>query len=242
MTRLLIIIFFLFSCGGKKSPSPEPEEFILDDFPIEEAEPFYPVEESIEDIQKQIDNLRARVIEYESKIAVPNFNEQIKELIRKPEASHKIILENGTVIEGSIEQDKLDYLIVRTELGNLTINRKDIVKVEMITPNIPNLIFLGDAKEEIFSNKRTFKGKVINKGKRRGDFVRVIYYLWGNETQLIASDSSFVNGIQVRYRSGIVTDSAVDTSQSASFEVIVPVLENTPVEYITRKIHWEAYD
>ena len=30
MTRLLIIIFFLFSCGGKKSPSPEPEEFILD--------------------------------------------------------------------------------------------------------------------------------------------------------------------------------------------------------------------
>ena len=242
MIKLFILIFIIFSCGGKKSPSPEGEEFILEEFPKENIEPFYPVEETIEDIQNQINNLRARVIEYESKIAVPNFNEQIKELIRKPESTHKIILQNGTMIEGSIVEDKLDFLIIRTEVGNLTMNRQDIVKVEMITPDIPNLIFLGDAKEEIFSNKRTFKGKVINKGKRRADFVRVIYYLWSNETQLIAADSIFVDGIQIRYRSGIITDSAVDTSQSASFEVIVPIQDSMPVEYITREIHWDVYD
>ena len=52
-----------------------------------------------------------------------------------------LIEENSGTTVSSVSK-KLDYLIVRTELGNLTINRKDIVKVEMITPNIPNLIFL----------------------------------------------------------------------------------------------------
>ena len=57
----------------------------------------------------------------------------------------------------------------------------------------------------------------MNQGNRRGDFVRVIYNLWGENTKLIISDSSFVEGTKVIYRSGIVTDTILDPNQSAKF-------------------------
>ena len=97
-------------------------------------------------------------------------------------------------------------------------------------------------KEEVFKTYRIFTGKVRNQGSRRGDFVRVIYNLWGENTQLIHSDSAFVEGTQVIYRSGIVTDTVIEPNQSAQFEIQISIPDSIIVTYITRDIRWALFD
>ena len=97
-------------------------------------------------------------------------------------------------------------------------------------------------EEEVFEKYRLYTGKVINQGIRRGDFVRVIYNLWGGNTQLLHSDSSFVEGTQVIYRSGIVTDTVLEPNQSAQFKVLISIPDSITVTYITRDVHWALFD
>ena len=82
----------------------------------------------------------------------------------------------------------------------------------------------------------------MNQGDRRGDFVRVIYNLWNENTELIISDSSFVGGPQFVYRSGIVSDTILGPNQSTQFNIQVPIPDSINVAYITRDIRWELYD
>ena len=107
---------------------------------------------------------------------------------------------------------------------------------------VPDVVFIGHGQEEIFENYRLFTGKVLNQGSRRGDFVRVIYNLWADDTQLITSDSTFVEGTQIIYHSGIVTDTVLEPNQSAKFKIKVYVETSMPVAYVTRKVRWELYD
>ena len=60
----------------------------------------------------------------------------------------------------------------------------------------------------------TAEGSIINKGTRRGDFVRIIYKFWGPEvTDTIPSivDSVFVSGNTILYANGI--DSSTSPAQ-----------------------------
>ena len=84
LMSIFILILFCFSCSTTKS---EPE--IKDDNKvennnnvqknlfIEEAEPFYPIKETVEDIQNQVNELRSRIIDYEERIASSNLNHRI---------------------------------------------------------------------------------------------------------------------------------------------------------------------
>ena len=82
----------------------------------------------------------------------------------------------------------------------------------------------------------------MNQGNRRGDFVRVIYNLWGENTQLVISDSSFIDGSQVIYRSGIITDTILEANESAQFNIQITIADSINIAYITRDVHWELYD
>ena len=44
-------------------------------------------------------------------------------------------------------------------------------------------------EEKISKDNLTFSGSLINKGSRRGDFVRVVYYLWEKDTNPALVDS-----------------------------------------------------
>ena len=96
--------------------------------------------------------------------------------------------------------------------------------------------------KQVFENYHLFTGKVLNQGNRRGDFVQVIYKLWGENTQIINSDSAFVSGNPIKYNSGIVTDTALKPNKSARFNVQVPIDSEIPVSYITREVHWLIYN
>jgi hypothetical protein len=133
-------------------------------------------------------------------------------------------------------------LLIDTDVGKLTISKSEIDEINDLILPTPDIVFIGHGQEEIFKTYRIFTGKIMNQGNRRGDFVRVIYSLWGENTQLIISDSSFAEGSQVIYRSGIITDTILEPNASAHFNVQIPIADSINVAYITRDVHWELYD
>ena len=216
------------------------DEVLLPKSILDDAKPFYPVRETLAGIQSELDDLRARVIEYESKISAPRVNTDLLKLIKIPDLTHEVTLENGTIVRGSIFQENADRIILNTQIGQLTIDKGSIVSVEEIAKPEPNVGFDGDAVEEIYGDRRVYKGTVKNTGLHRADFTRVVYMLWGENTALISKDSSFVDGQITVYDSGIITDSGVNPGEYADFEVVVPLSSKNAVEYVTREIHWEV--
>ena len=258
MNKYLHIIIALplcllsINCGGKKEqPTPESnvrtEEKsvkITKQNPYENisTNQFYKLEESLENIQKQIDDLKTRVGEYEYSPQEINYTEELKQLIDKSPPAHKIILKNNTIIEGTIVKDLINSIMVITDVGQLNIEKEDIELIEDFILPVPNIVFIGNGKKQAFDDHYIFSGRVLNQGNRRGDFVRIIYQLWAENTQLINSDSIFISGKEIKYKSGITTDTALESNQSAYFELQVDITNDVPVSYITREIHWELYE
>ena len=255
MIRLKLSIFILafsIGCGGKKSVDPDPQieapiqteitNIFTDSVAVVQSNKFFELEQSMEDIQKEVEMLRNKVMDYEYKPPDSDYTKQLKALIDNPPPAHKISLKNGSIIEGTIEKDKVEYLLVNTEVGLLTLNKSEILGIEDLILPTPELVFIGHGQEEAFESFRLFSGKVMNQGNRRGDFVRVIYSLWGENTQLLGSDSTFIEGSQIIYRSGIVTDSVLEPNQSAQFSLKVAVPDSISVTYVTRDVRWEMFD
>jgi len=249
------LIFFLsnFGCGGKKKdvgPDSQVEtpiqteitEIFTDSVAVIQSDKFFELEKTMEDIQKEVEILRNKVMDYEYKPLETDYTQQLKALIDNPPPAHKISLKNGSIIEGTIKKDKLDYLLVNTEVGLLTLTKSDIVGIEDLILPTPDLVFIGHGQEEAFDSYRLFTGKIMNQGNRRGDFVRVIYNLWGENTQLLGSDSTFIEGSQIIYHSGIVTDTVLEPNQSAQFSIKVALPDSISVTYVTRNVRWEMFD
>ena len=249
---ILAISIFQFGCGGKNNADPDPQietpiqteitNIFTDSVAVVQSNKFFELEQSMEDIQKEVEMLRNKVMDYEYKPPDSDYTKQLKALIDNPPPAHKISLKNGSIIEGTIEKDKVEYLLVNTEVGLLTLNKSEILGIEDLILPTPELVFIGHGQEEAFESFRLFSGKVMNQGNRRGDFVRVIYSLWGENTQLLGSDSTFIEGSQIIYRSGIVTDSVLEPNQSAQFSLKVAVPDSISVSYVTRDIRWELFD
>jgi len=250
---VLTISLFFTDCGKKtKEPTPDSnitsEENTSDDIIIKDpykdisTNQFYELEESLESIQKQIDELKIRVTEYDYDPQGINYTEKLKQLIDKPPPAHKIILKNNTVIEGTIVKDLINSIMVITDVGQLNIDKKDIELIEDFILPVPDIVFIGNGGEQVFEDHYIFTGRVLNQGQRRGDFVRIIYQLWAENTEIINSDSIFIAGKEIMYKSGITTDTSLGSNQSAYFELQVDITNDVPISYITREIRWELYD
>ena len=84
-----------------------------------------------------------------------------------------------------------------------------------------------------------YNGSLVNKGKYKADFVRIIIEIRDENTELIASDSAFVDGSSIKYTNGVITDCALQPGDVGSFSVVVNVPKGAKYEYETTKIHWE---
>ena len=60
--------------------------------------------------------------------------------------------------------------------------------------------------------------------------------------ELVAIDSSFIDGTQIIYRSGIITDTALKPGDSGKYVVNVKTPVDSNVQYITRDIHTTIYE
>ena len=260
---VILIAFAGLNCFGKKDkPSPEDsvdntqktavsqQDDIFQDNDnstltekSESAEAqFYPLQKKVEDVEEEIAELRARVIEYESRLSAPQINTDILKLIKIPQLKHEITLKNGTIVQGAIIHENTERLIVQTQIGQLTIEKGEITDIQDIATPVADVIFEGEAIEEIYADQRIYKGIVINDGQKRADFVRVIYKLWAEDTELVGTDSSFVDGSQRVYISGVVSDCSMEPGDVATFKVTVPISESFTVQYFTKEIRWDYFE
>ena len=247
----ILLIIFCFNCSSSK---PEPsieennnseenksEEVNKNSLFIENAEPFYPIKETVEDIQDQVDELRSRIIDYEERIAAPQLNNNINNIIQIPQLKNEILMNNGTLIQGTILSETIENIIIQTQIGQLTLDKSDVNNIKEIASIDANVVFTNEPEEKINANYHIYSGIVQNQGLETASFVRVIFKLWSSETELIAVDSSFVDGNQIIYRSGINTDTALKPGSSGQYVVNVKTPVDSNVQYITRDVRWELY-
>ena len=126
--------------------------------------------------------------------------------------------------------------------SSLSFWEKTVDNIREVASLLADISFIGDPQEKIEPNYRIYNGIVKNEGLNRANFVRVIFKLWGSETDLIASDSAFVDGSETIYQSGIISDTAIMPGESAEYEVRVFVPRDDRIQYITRDAHWEIYE
>lgn len=208
----------------------------------ENTKPFYTVDPKLEEIESEIAMLKEQVIQYQSQNATPNFNTEVLKLLRNPGIKHEIQLSNGTTIQGVIIYENADQLIVETQIGQLQINKDEVLNTLDILPPLANLEFIGDAIEEVYQNKRAYKGSIKNNGLKRADFVRVIYTLHDENSNLIAIDSSFVSGKKQIFNSGIISDASINPGDFAEFYVIIEPLGKKEIKYFLRDVRWEYFE
>ena len=248
----IIIILICFSCSSTKPDSEiiseeektsENTEEIQEstNLFINDAEPFYPLKETVEDIQHQVDELRSRMIDYEERIASSNLNNNINKLAKIPQLQNEILMNNGTLIQGTILSETIESIIIQTQIGQLTLDKADINNIKEIASIDANVVFTNEPEEKINANYHVYSGTVQNQGLETASFVRIIFKLWSSETELIAIDSSFIDGNQIIYHSGINTDTALKPGESGEYVVNVKTPVDSNVQYITRDIHWELY-
>ena len=204
-----------------------------------EEEPFFDYKSKIPDIQSQIDSLKIIMKLYEKTREMPTIKEELLDLIKVPNRLHRITMHNGTIVLGEIIEERIDKIVLKTNIGLLVLDQETIMMIEEELPAAAVVEFIEDPQVEIFSGKEVITGSVTNTGKKRGDFIRVIANLWAKTTELAAKDSAFINGIKMTYNTGVRTDTALEPDQTASFRVEVPLSDSLKVQYRTFDIRWE---
>ena len=242
-------MLFIFGCATKKVAKNEGyknhKRLDKEGKLVVDSAPFYPLQESMMDIQNQIIDLKSKVIEYESRLHAPQINMDLLKLVQAPNLKHEIIMQNGTVIQGTIIFENTDQMIVKTRIGQLTIEKEFIAEIQESKPLAPLIEFdqtypIEERINDDFSI--TYVGEVINLGVRRADFVRVIYHFWDDNTEPIFSDSCFVSGQNTVYLNGVVSDASVEPTESATFSLNINLPTDLQYQYITKEIHWDTFD
>ena len=250
----LIIVLIFSNCGS----SPEPqindqkiigsEKEIITEVQYVDHNPFYPLNDKIEDLEFKLNKLRAQVLEYESKLHAPSLNADLLKLIKSPQLEHEIYLENGNIIQGKIIQENADYLIVQTRIGQIKIESNLIQEngINEIKPLEPIFkIYPYSLEEKVSKDNITITGSIVNEGTRRGDFVRVIYKFWGpdaTDTNPSIIDSVFIAGNTISYTNGVISDACLNPGQKGSFLISVDIPDSLNISHWTKEIKSNIFE
>lgn len=91
------------------------------------------------------------------------------------------------------------------------------------------------------SGNTIFRGVIKNVGNRRADFVKVNFIIrkdWSGNTKTF---TTFVDGSQYTFSSGITTDTSLPPGASGGFEIYIPRSVGPFIGY-SYSIDWEEYD
>ena len=141
-------------------------DLLLND--INKADPFFKMEKTVKGLEQELDDLRARVIEYESKIAAPTINTDILSQFPLNKLEHKITLENGTIVEGNILSENLDRIILDTKIGQIVIEKGKILEREELADAVADEESEPESEEE--SEDESEEEQVVQaktKGRKR---------------------------------------------------------------------------
>ena len=147
------------------------------------------------------------------------------------------------MIQGTIIQENSAELIVQTRIGQLRIDKAYVINIREVEPLQPDLKINEDTVEEkISKNKLNFSGTITNHGGRRGDFIRIIYHLWENDTKLVISDSTFISGNSVIYNNGVISDASLDPGETGTYDLSFSIPDTIIVTYWTKEIRTDLFE
>ena len=248
---LLLSLLLLVSngCAGKEEVEVEDSEVkIIPEKIIKEIKhvnhnPFYPLKDKIEDLEFKINELNAQILEYESSLIAPSINSEILKLVQTPKIEHEIMINNGTIIQGKIIQENAESLIVETRIGQLKIDKLQVSSIKEMEPLKANIVFNEmSIEEKISKNNLTFSGSLINNGSRRGDFVRVIYYLWEKDTAPALTDSTFITGNTIIFNNGVISDTSLDPGDNGEFNLSIDIPDSLNIAYWTKEVRYDMFE
>ena len=244
---IFVLVMNMTACSSSKKKSNNANKIVKTEIKTstlfnEDTKPFYTVDPKLEEIESEIALLKEQVIQYQSQNTTPNFNTEVLKLLRNPGIKHEIQLSNGTIIQGVIIYENADQLIVETQIGQLQINKDEVLNTLDILPPLANLEFIGDAIEEVYQNQRAYRGSIKNNGLKRADFVRVVYTLHDENSNLIAIDSAFISGSKQIFNSGIISDASINPGDFAEFYVVIESLDKKEIKYFLRDVRWEYFE
>ena len=196
---------------------------------------FYPLQKNMKDLEYEINNLKARVEEYESTLHAPTLNAELLKLIKSPQVEHEIRMDEGQIIQGKIINETADEVFLQTRIGQLILDKAHIIAIDSIEPLVPYVNFV----KESISEKRNesnliVSGKIINEGGRRADFIRIIFKLWETDTNFLFADSVFVSGNSIMYNNRVISDSCLDPGQTGIFNHTI----NLPDSLLNIDLYW----
>ena len=205
---------------------------------------FFPLKKSMEDLKYEINNLKARVEEYESTLHAPTLNAELLKLIKAPQVEHEIRMDDGGIIQGKLINETADEVFVQTRIGQLRIDKAHIVAIKDIEPLVPYVNIINESLiEKEGTNSLIVSGKVINEGGRREDFIRVIYKLYeGNTTNLALSDSVFISGNAIMYNNRVISDACLDPGQTGTFSHTIIFPNSLKDIYWVPEIKFDIYE
>ena len=200
---------------------------------------FFEYDTDIKQLQLEIDSLKSVVRGYEKKQTMPNVGRDILDLIKIPDYQHRVELQNGTIVSGSLLDESDSTLTLKTQIGTLVLKKEMVIRMDEITKPGPKVVFIGDPFIDFYPDRQIFTGKVKNIGEVRADFVRVIGKLFDQTTTNTGKDSIFVKGTRIVYESKVIADTALEPGQAASYSLTVPIKKGRKADYHTMDIHWE---
>ena len=177
--------------------------------------------------------------------SINRLRREIKRLTQGPDQVSEITLQNGTVVVGKIISENLDRIIVQTSIGQLTLSRTAVQNIKVQEKPHAVVELEGNYDERLYPDKRGFQGKVINKGLRRADFVRIVFRLHDSKTNIIAEDSTFIQGETVTFLSGVVSESSLEPDKDGSFYIEVPLpsgVDSRNISYVTYKVRFDEFE
>ncbi len=243
---LILISCILVNCAGKKDIQSSTTDYKNNKKStlIQDSSPFYPLSQSIADIQTEIIDLKSQIIEYETRLHYPSVNMELLKMVNTPHLKHEITMTNGTIINGTIIFEDTDKMILKTQIGQLTLEKEFIADIQEKAPLQPLIEFTNKEIEERMNedNSISYLGEVVNNGLRRADFVRIIYNFWADDTSPIYSDSTFIQGQNIVYLNGVISDTAIEPAQKGNFEINIQIPDSLNFEYITKDIRWNIFE
>ena len=199
---------------------------------------FFNYETNLKALKTEIDSLKSVVKGYQKGQKMPNVSKDLLNVIKVPTFQHRVELQNGTVVSGDLIEES-STLVLETQIGTLVLKKEMVIRMEKLKKPGPKVIFVGDPFIDIYPDRQIFSGKVKNVGDVRADFVRVHGNLFDQTTKITGSDSIFVKGKKITYRTNVVSDTALEPGQLAPFTLTVKVKKGRKAEYHTMDINWE---
>ncbi|MCK5521039.1 MAG: hypothetical protein KAI81_07995 [Candidatus Marinimicrobia bacterium] len=196
---------------------------------------------SIEKLHLEIQELKKDLKSFRNEINMPVIREEIKNSIKIPEMKYEITLNNNSIVQGDIIKENIDKIIFQTRIRKMTLDRKLIKNIKKLEEAVPVLDIKGSIDEQTFTDKKIYSGRIENSGDKHADFVRIVFYLFNDDTELINIDSSFVMGNESCFSTGIYSMSTITSGGNGIFQCEVKT-KNVPVSYYTSKILYNSYE